>query len=69
MTAFVNQQVNERNAFAGFVIGMWDIGGTTLVDTDALGRSSLVIETVDAAEAIPEPTAIFGLAIGLCLGG
>jgi hypothetical protein len=41
----------------------------TLGGTDALGRSSLVIETVDAAEPVPEPTTIFGSAIALCLGG
>jgi hypothetical protein len=69
VTAFVNQQVRNRNAFAGFVISMSDWGEATLRGTDALGRSSLVIETADVAEPVPEPTTIFGSAIGLCLGG
>ena len=48
---------------------MLNRGGATLGGTDTLGRSSLVIETVDAAEPVPEPTTIFGSAIALCLGG
>jgi hypothetical protein len=31
--------------------------------------ASLIITTVDVAEPVPEPTTIFGSAIGLCLGG
>ncbi|MEG5095493.1 PEP-CTERM sorting domain-containing protein, partial [Microcoleus sp. B13-B4] len=46
-----------------------NVGGVALGGTDALGRSSLVIETVDAAEPVPEPTAIFGSALALGLGG
>jgi hypothetical protein len=69
VTTFVNQRVSNRNLFAGFVIGMLNLGGATLGGTDALGRSSLVIEIADVAEPVPEPTTIFGSAIGLCLGG
>jgi hypothetical protein len=69
VTTFVNQQVRNRNAFAGFAIDVSFFGGATFGGTDALGRSSLVFETVDAAEPVPEPTTIFGSAIGLCLGG
>ncbi|WP_445245560.1 PEP-CTERM sorting domain-containing protein [Microcoleus sp. OTE_8_concoct_300] len=29
----------------------------------------MIIETADATEPVPEPTTIFGSAIGLCLGG
>ena len=69
VTAFVNQQVSNGNPFAGFAIKTFGFNGVSLGGTDALGRSSLVIETLDAAEPVPEPTTIFGSAIGLCLGG
>ena len=71
VTAFVNQRVSSNgNPFAGFAIRiLYGVGDLTLGGTDALGRSSLVIETVDTAEPVPEPTTIFGSAIGLCLGG
>jgi hypothetical protein len=71
VTTFVNQQVSNGNPFAGFVIGIFDFSftGVSLEGTDALGRSSLVIETVDAAEPVPEPTTIFGSALALSLGG
>jgi hypothetical protein len=69
VTAFVNQRVSNGNPFAGFVIQTLGFNRATLGGTDALGRSSLVIETVDAAEPVPEPITIFGSAIGLCLGG
>jgi hypothetical protein len=45
------------------------VGDLTLGGTDALGRSSLVIETVDVAEPVPEPTTIFGSALALGVGG
>jgi hypothetical protein len=70
VTAFVNQRVSSNsNPFAGFAIRMLNRGGATLGGTDTLGRSSLVIETVDAAEPVPEPTTIFGSALALSLGG
>jgi hypothetical protein len=50
VTAFVNQQISNGNPFAGFAIKTFDFAGVTLEGTDALGRSSLVIETDDAAE-------------------
>ena len=69
VTAFVNQQVSNGNPFAGFAIKTFDFAGVTLGGTDALGRSSLVIETVDVAEPVPEPTTIFGSALALGVGG
>jgi len=69
VTAFVNQQISNGNPFAGFAIKTFNFSGVTLEGTDALGRSSLVIETVDAAEPVPEPTTIFGSAIALGVGG
>jgi len=69
VTAFVNQQVSNRKAFAGFAMNISFVGGATLGGTDALGRSSLVIETADVAEPVPEPTTIFGSALALGVGG
>jgi hypothetical protein len=67
VTPFVNQLVNNNNAFAGFTIRASNFGGVVLNAYD--NNSSLVIETADVAEPVPEPTTIFGSAIGLCLGG
>jgi hypothetical protein len=69
VTTFVNQQVSNGNPFAGFAIKTLAFSTVSLGGTDALGRSSLVIETVDAAEPVPEPTTIFGSAIALAVGG
>lgn len=69
VTTFVNQLVSNGNPFAGFVINILGIGGATLEGTDALGRSSLVIETAEVAEPVPEPTTIFGSALALGVGG
>ena len=71
VTTFVNQQVSNGNPFAGFVIRILGSSFTSisLGGTDALGQSSLVIETVDAGEPVPEPTTIFGSALALSLGG
>jgi hypothetical protein len=67
VTTFVNQRVSNGNPFAGFAIKTFNFAGVTLGGTDALGRSSLVIETV--AEPVPEPTTIFGSALALGVGG
>jgi hypothetical protein len=78
VTTFVNEQVNNGNPFAGFFLeililptstGNYSFGSVSLEGTDALGRSSLVIETVEVAEPVPEPTTIFGSALALSLGG
>jgi hypothetical protein len=72
VTTFVNQQVSNGNPFAGFflrILGGPNFSGVSLEGTDALGRSSLVIETVEVAEPVPEPTTIFGSALALSLGG
>jgi len=67
VTTLVNGRVSNRNALAGFVIGILNWGEVTLGGTDALGRSSLTIETADVAEPVPEPTTIFGSALALGL--
>jgi hypothetical protein len=69
VTTFVNQQVSNGNPFAGFAIKTFEFNGVSLGGTDALGQSSLVIETVDAGEPVPEPTTIFGSALALGVGG
>jgi hypothetical protein len=61
VTPFVNVIVNNNDAFAGF--GLRAEGFKGHVDN----KASLIIETADVA--VPEPTTIFGSAIGLCLGG
>jgi hypothetical protein len=80
VTGFVNERVSNRAPFAGFGIRVQDLGnkdsrsGIFNYGKATLGGTtnytpSLIIETVDAAEPVPEPTTIFGSAIGLCLGG
>jgi len=69
VTTFVNQRVSNANPFAGFAIKTFGFNRATLGGTDVLGRSSLVIETVDVAEPVPEPTTIFGSALALGVGG
>jgi len=70
VTPFVNQRVSNGDAFAGFGIrvmndGFLHLGGGYLPGI----QPRLIVETADVAEPVPEPTTIFGSAIGLCLGG
>jgi len=70
VTEFVNGAgPRNSNGFAGFVLVPWLLGELTLEGTDAFGRSSLIIETADVAEPVPEPTTIFGCVIALGVGG
>jgi hypothetical protein len=80
VTGFVNERVSNRDPFAGFGIRVQDLGnkdsrsGIFNYGRATLGGTtnytpSLIIETADIAEPVPEPTTIFGSAIGLCLGG
>uniref|UniRef100_UPI00403F791B PEP-CTERM sorting domain-containing protein n=1 Tax=Microcoleus sp. OTE_8_concoct_300 TaxID=2964710 RepID=UPI00403F791B len=71
VTRFVNERVNSRDDFAGFSFRIADYvlnSAATLRDNNN-APPSLIIETADATEPVPEPTTIFGSAIGLCLGG
>jgi hypothetical protein len=61
VTPFVNVIVNNNDAFAGFGLRSERFNG------HVGNKASLIIETADVA--VPEPTTIFGSAIGLCLGG
>ena len=64
VTSFVNELVSTGDAFAGFRIQVPTPGMAALSE-----NPRLIITTVDVAEPVPEPTTIFGSAIGLCLGG
>jgi hypothetical protein len=64
VTSFVNELISNNDAFAGFSVRANEYGNAILNHGDA----RLIITTVDA-EPVPEPTTIFGSAIGLCLGG
>ena len=69
VTPFINQRLSNGDAFAGFAIRALNFGGTGLGGPENFGRPSLIVETADVAEPVPEPTAIFGSAIALGLGG
>jgi hypothetical protein len=70
VTSFVNQRVSNGNAFAGFGIRALDFGGLGVMEQDYdIPLTKLIIETPNVVEPVPEPTTIFGSAIGLCLGG
>ncbi len=70
VTPFINKQVNSRDDFAGFgfrLQGLHLLNSRATLRDDYNAPPSLIIETADAT--VPEPTTIFGSAIGLCLGG
>jgi hypothetical protein len=67
VTPFVNQLVSNNDNFAGFGIRASNFGGVGLNATN--NNSSLVVETDDVAEPVPEPTTIFGSALALGVGG
>jgi hypothetical protein len=66
VTPFIQQIISNNNAFAGFGARSPYPGDPSFfVELDKF--ASLTITTV--AEPVPEPSTIFGSAIGLCLGG
>ena len=65
VTPFLNQRVRNADAFAGFGIRALNFGNVQLWTA----KTELIVETADVAEPVPEPTTIFGSAIGLCLAG
>jgi len=69
VTSFLNQRVSNRDAFAGFGIRALSIGGINLDPNLSSIQPRLIVETADVAEPVPEPTTIFGSALGICLGG
>jgi hypothetical protein len=70
VTGFVKQRVSNGDSFAGFGFRALDYGVVSLGGDSFPGYPlTLVVETADVAEPVPEPTTIFGSAIGLGLGG
>ncbi len=67
VTQFVKARVSNSDAFAGFGLRIEDFYSN--YGTATLVNPRLTIETADVAEPVPEPTTIFGSAIGLGLGG
>jgi hypothetical protein len=77
VTNFVNQRINNGDNFAGFGIRVFtsdnnnyypNYGSASLPNYPG-SEPSLIIETVDVGEPVPEPTTIFGSAIVLGVGG
>jgi hypothetical protein len=66
VTSFVNQRVNNGDAFAGFSIRALNFGAVTLTPSFTGVPLKLIVET---AEPVPEPTTIFGSVLALSLGG
>ncbi len=70
VTPFVNQRVSNGDTFAGFGIRALNFGSLALERGQFSGiQPRLIVETADVAQPVPEPTTIFGSAIGLGLGG
>jgi hypothetical protein len=71
VTPFLNTLVSNNNEFAGFArpfLGGDD--GSFILAYEGLGNQQPPTLIVDGEyEVVPEPTTIFGSAIGLCLGG
>jgi len=60
---FISQAIQNNDTFAGFSLRT-DEAYLTLKED-----ASLIIETTDVAEPVPEPTTIFGSALALGVGG
>jgi hypothetical protein len=70
VTPFVKQRVSNGDSFVGFGFRVFDYGSVALGSDSFPGFPlRMVVETTDVAEPVPEPTTIFGSAIGLGLGG
>ena len=71
VTPFLNRLVSNNNEFAGFALRSLTENTTFLLGYEGYsGRRfppTLIVE--GEYEVVPEPTTIFGSAIGLCLGG
>jgi hypothetical protein len=65
VTPFIKELLSKNDTFAGFNLRTNGWGHANLYRTHA----SLIIETADVAEPVPEPTTIFGSALALTVGG
>jgi hypothetical protein len=64
VASLINQNIGNNDIFAGLGIRT-NGGGNVIINQDV----SLIIETVDVVEPVPEPTTILGSALALSLGG
>lgn len=70
VTPFINQRVSNGDTFAGFGIRALNFGSLSLERGEFSGiPPRLIVETAEDCVSVPEPTAIFGSAIALGLGG
>ncbi len=70
VTRFVKQRVSNGDAFAGFGIRALNVGGLALNTSNFSGiKPSLIVETAEVTESVPEPTTILTAAIALGWGG
>jgi hypothetical protein len=71
VTPFLNTLVSNNNEFAGFALrSLAETNGSFILAYEGLGNQQPPTLIVDGEyEVVPEPTTIFGSAIGLCLGG
>jgi hypothetical protein len=70
ITPFVKQRVSNGDAFAGFGIRALNFGGLALNTSNFSGiKPSLIVETADVTESVPEPTTILTAAIAVSWGG
>jgi hypothetical protein len=68
VTPFVNQQVSNSNAFAGFSVRALNFGNIYLANNNSSPR--LIVETAEVVtEPVPEPTTILSAALALGWGG
>jgi len=72
VTPFLNRLVSNNNEFAGFAVrSLTETEDPIVLGYEGLsgrrGAPTLIVE--GEYEVVPEPTTIFGSAIGLCLGG
>jgi hypothetical protein len=70
VSPFLNRLVGNNNEFAGFALRSLTENRTFLGREGFSGNRfppTLIVE--GEYEVVPEPTTIFGSAIGLCLGG
>jgi hypothetical protein len=66
---FLNELVNNNNEFAGFALRSLTENPTFLSREGNQFKNPPTLFVEAEYETVPEPTTIFGSAIGLCLGG
>jgi hypothetical protein len=69
VTPFLNELVSNNNKFAGFAVRSLSDSRTFFDHPETKFKPALMLDIEGEYEVVPEPTTIFGSAIGLCLGG